>query len=83
MGKIGRFFKFAAKWAAIAVAIYVASTLFSGLDFETRLFLMLFGLGMAIAYVDGKQKDRIANLEYRVREIERRQTGDVRQYPFD
>lgn len=71
MKGIKNFLKFTAKWTAIAVAIYVASTLFSGLDFETRLFLMLFGLGMAIAYVNGRQKDRISDLEMRISCLER------------
>lgn len=66
------FLKQAGKWALILGAIYIVTTLFSGFDFETRVGWLLAALGMAIAYVDGTQKDRIANLEYRINELSRR-----------
>lgn len=66
------FIKLAAKWLLIFGAIYLAATLFSGLDFETRIFWALAGLALAIAYVDSTHKDRIADLEYSVDELKRR-----------
>ncbi|MDB6148179.1 MAG: hypothetical protein JWO45_1843 [Spartobacteria bacterium] len=72
MKQVWSIVKLAAKWSIILGAIYVATTFFSGLDFESRTGLFLAALAMAIAYVDGNQKDRIANLEFRVDELTRR-----------
>ena len=77
------FLKSLAKWSAIFLAVYVGSNLFFGLELETRFGLLIGGLGLAIAYVDGTQKDRISNLELRISRLERRESGDMRQYPFD
>ena len=75
MHRLGRFLKLSLKWLAIAVAIYVGANFFNGLDFEARTGWFLFGLAMAIAYVDGTQKDRISDLEIRISRLERRQSG--------
>lgn len=75
MQKIGRFFKSALKWGAILGGIYLVATLFQGFDFETRAGWFLFGLSMAVAYVDGSHKDRIAALEWRIEELERELLG--------
>lgn len=75
MAKIGSFLKLALKWGAILAGFYIVATLFSGLDFESRTGWILFGLAMGIAYVDGSHKDRIADLEFRVRSMERRLFG--------
>ena len=72
MKALWSFTKLAAKWALILGVIYSGSTMFSGLDFETRIGWFLAGLAMAIAYVDGSHKDRIASLEYRVDQMARR-----------
>lgn len=77
------FLKTAGKWTAILGCIYIASLLFSGLDFETRTGWIIFGLAMAVAYVDGTQKDRMAALEARIAELEYQLRGDYRQYAFD
>lgn len=77
-----RFLKTAGKWALILGALYIGSLFISGLDFETRIGWFIFGLAMAIGYVDGSQKDRMAALEYRVKELEYRLDGKPR-FPFD
>lgn len=77
------FLKSAGKLAAILGGFYIVSLVLSGLDFETRVGWLLFGLGMAVAYVDGTQKDRMAALEARISELEYQLRGDYRQYPFD
>jgi hypothetical protein len=83
MNKFGRFLKLSLKWLAISVAIYIGANLFNGLPFEARTGWVLFPLSMAFAYVDGTQKDRISNLEYRIETLEHRQNKDVRQHDFD
>jgi hypothetical protein len=75
MKQIGSVIKLVGKWSIILGAIYIGTTLFSGLDFETRTGWFLGALAMAIAYVDGTQKDRIASLEFRVDELTRRIGG--------
>ena len=75
MKRVGSAIKLVGKWAIILGAIYAGMTLLSGLDFETRIGWFLTALAMAIAYVDGTQKDRIATLEYRVDELSRRING--------
>ena len=65
------FLRSLAKWSAICLAIYVGSNIFSGFELETRFGLLLGGLGLAIAYVDGAQKDRIADLELRISRLGR------------
>lgn len=75
MSRFGRFLKTAAKWGGILALIYIGSLFLTGLDFETRTGWLLFGLVMAISYVDGSLKDRISMLEYRVDELSRRLNG--------
>jgi hypothetical protein len=75
MKQIRSVIKLVSKWAIILGAIYIGMTLLSGLDFEARMGWFLAALAMAIAYVDGTQKERIATLEYRVDELSRRING--------
>lgn len=75
MRRTGRFLKSAAKWLGILAAIYLGSTFLTELPFESRMGWFLGGLAMAIAYVDGSLKERIANLEYQVSELNRRLNG--------
>lgn len=75
MKKIWSVVKLVGKWSLILSAIYVGTTFFSDLDFETRTGWFLGALALAIAYVDGTQKDRIASLEFRVDELSRRIGG--------
>lgn len=65
------FLKSLAKWSAIFLALYVGSNIFSGLELETRVGVLLGVLGLAIAYVDGTQKGRISDLELRISRLER------------
>lgn len=75
MRKTGRFVLFLGKWILIFGGIYTVATLFSGLDFETRIGWFLAALAFGIAYVDSSHKDRIAALEYRVDELNRQLNG--------
>jgi hypothetical protein len=75
MKRIGRVFWILGKWSLILGAIYIGTTLFNDMNFESRTGWFLSALAMAIAYVDGTQKERIANLEFRVQELARRIDG--------
>jgi len=75
MKRAWSFTKSIGKWLLILAAIYIGSTLISGVDFETRMGWFLAALALAIAYVDGTQKERISTLEYRVDELVRRING--------
>lgn len=75
MKRIGGAFWIVFKWALILGAIYIGTTLFNDMSFESRTGWFLVALAMAIAYVDGTQKERIANLEFRVQELARRIDG--------
>lgn len=79
MKKIGAFFKFILKWAAILIGIWIAAVLFSDLEAQTRIFLGFIAVAMAISYVDSTHKDRISNLEFRIGELERQ----IRGYSHD
>ena len=72
MSKIWRGIKFCLKWLAIMVTIYIAATIFSGLEPGTKVFLALMGLAMSVAYLDNSFKERISDLEFRIEELERR-----------
>lgn len=72
LARFWSFLKSAGKWTAILGAIYVASLIFNGLDFENRIGWLIFGIAMAVAYLDGRQKDRISDLENRIAELEYR-----------
>lgn len=71
MTKAISFLKFVGKWGAIALAVYVFSTWLTGLDFETRYGWYMFLGVMALGYVDGTGKDRAAELEQRIKYLER------------
>lgn len=75
MKRVGSIIKLVGKWSIILGAIYIGATMFSGFDFETRTGWFIGALAMAIAYLDGTQKDRIASLEFRVDELTRRFEG--------
>lgn len=77
-----RLLKTACKWASILGVIYAGSLILSGLAFETRIVWYLVGLGLSIAYMDGTQKDRISDLQFRISELERQLNGRV-QLPFN
>lgn len=68
--------KGAAKWLGIAAGFYVIGLLLADVTFETKVFLMFAGLAMAVAYLDGTFKDRIADLEYKVDRLRRQLNGD-------
>ena len=72
MMKVWSGIKLIGKWGAILGAIYIGTTMLSDLDFETRVGWFLGALALAVAYVDGTQKDRIADLEFRIAALEHR-----------
>jgi hypothetical protein len=76
-----RFLKSAGKWLLILGGVWLVTLYLSGVDFETRTGWYLFALAMGIAYLDGTQKDKIAALEYRIKELERRLDGSPK-FPF-
>jgi len=69
------FFKSALKWGSFCLCAYLIGVFLSDLPFESRIGWYLAGLAMAIAYVESSHKDRIADLEYRVDELNRRVRG--------
>lgn len=75
MKSIWSFIKFVVKWCLIMFVIYTVATVISGLDLEHRMFWFLAGLGLFIAYVDGSNKEKIADLQYQINELSRRVNG--------
>lgn len=66
------FLKGTLKWGGLLLAAYVGGQLLDGISSETKLFWIVAGLALAVAYVDGSLKDRISDLEYRVNDLSRR-----------
>jgi hypothetical protein len=75
MKQVGSVIKIVGKWSIILGAIYIGTTLLSGVDRETRTGWFFGAFAMAIGYVYITQKDRITNLEFRVDELTRRMGG--------
>lgn len=77
------FLKTAGKWAVVFGGIYVVALLVSDLSFEKRAGAVFLLFGLAMIYMNGTQRDRMAALESRIADLERQLNGARRQYPFD
>lgn len=74
-GRVRRFFRGLGKWTLILGGLWVFGTWMNSLEPESRIWAILWVMGMAIAYLDGSHKDRIQQLEWRVDDLSRRLNG--------